>query len=245
MPGGGQSGWQRFVGFLEEAAEWVREHEDEIRFWGLWGAVGTTGRKAHLYVPLHPESWERIQAASHDDEVSDYEALIVSLYAPDGPGFGALCEELSSAPLLDDRRGEVGEVLDSLVDERFYLVVCGALPLVEYTLSRAAGKWSDPRKHLEGLRARLHEPAAFSADAENALLLEGTAVEMILHEIPEVWRNGPQTVGAISEKLNRHLALHGTGIGWDDKRNAMRAVLLLAAVARIAEPLFEPASTSS
>ena len=63
---------------------------------------------------------------------------------------------------------------------------------------------------------------------------------MVLDEIPNVWKNGRQQVGAIVDELNRHYALHGTGVGWDDSRNATRAVLLLAALARVAGPLFRP-----
>ncbi len=76
------------------------------------------------------------------------------------------------------------------------------------------------------------------------MLIEATALEMLLSEIPEIWKDGRHNVGAINEKLNRHLALHGTARGWDDPANATRAVLLLAAAARIAEPLFRPPAAS-
>jgi hypothetical protein len=157
------------------------------------------------------------------------------VYGPGGAGFDALTEELRDAELLANRQREVGEVLASLVDGRYYVTVCGALPLVEFVLSSAAGKWSDPRKHLERLEARLDEE--LSPEVEADLLIEGTAIEMVLNEIPEIWKNGRQNIGAINEKLNRHLALHGTARGWDDPANATRSVLLLAAVARIASPL--------
>ena len=43
-------------------------------------------------------------------------------------------------------------------------------------------------------------------------------------------------------ELRRHLALHGTASGWNTRDNAVRAVLLLAAAARVAEPLLAPRS---
>jgi hypothetical protein len=151
---------------------------------------------------------------------------------------------LTEAPLLQDRNREVKEVLDSLGDGRNYVVICGALPLVEYVISSAAGKWNDPRKHLAELKRRLDVD---DVDYTDTILAEYAAVEMILEEIPNVWRSGRQHVGLAVEELNRQHALHGTGVGWDDPLNAMRAVLLLGAVARVADPLFKasPAAAPS
>jgi hypothetical protein len=245
MQGGRDPGpWQQFLRFLDDAAEWVRRHEHELRALGTWGAVGHAGREARLYVPRDPEAWRLIEEAQFDRESKeelDFEALIVSLYGPDGVAFDALRDEIVQASLLAHRTREVQEVLDSLVDERYFVTVCGALPLVEYVLSNAAGKWNDPRKHLERLDARLDEP--MSSDVEVELLIEATALEMVLSEIPEIWKDGRQNVGAINEKLNRHLALHGTARGWNDRTNGTRAVLLLAAAARVAGPLLGPRPT--
>jgi hypothetical protein len=241
MQSGQPTPWQQFLGFLADAADWVRRHEPELRALGTWEAVGHAGRKARLYVPVHPEAWRQIAKARHsaDSEAQpDYETLIVSLYGPGGVAFDALRDELLQAQLLVDRKREVEEVLASLVDGRNFVTVCGALPLVEYVLSNAAGKWNDPRTHLKALDARLDEP--ISTDVEAELLIEATALEMVLSEIPEIWKDGRQNVGAINEKLNRHLALHGTARGWDDPANATRAVLLLAAAARVAGPLLRP-----
>jgi hypothetical protein len=236
-----QGPWQEFLRFLGDAADWVRRHEPELRALGTWGAVGNAGREARLYVPVHPEAWRQIEEArrSADSQAEpDYEAVIMSLYGPGGVAFEALRDELLQAQLLVDRRREVQEVLASLADGRYFVTVCGALPLVEYVLGNAAGKWKDPRKHLEALDARLDEP--LSPDVEADLLIEATALEMVLSEIPEIWKEERQNLGAINEKLNRHLALHGTARGWDEAANATRAVLLLAAAARVAGPLLRP-----
>ncbi|WP_147447595.1 hypothetical protein [Solirubrobacter pauli] len=234
--------WEGFLTFLDRAADWVREHQDEIRAAGIWAAAGRAGRVARLYVPFDPEAWiqiEQAQRQSEPDVEPDYGSLLVSLYGPGGIGHETLREELRNSTLLRDRTGEVEEVLDSLADQRYFVTVCGALPLVEYVLSSAAGKWKDPRKHLEALEARLDEPAS-AVDLD--LLLDATAVEMVLEEVPEIWKDGRQDVGAINDRLNRHRALHGTARGWDDLANATRAVLLLAAVARISTPLLGPPS---
>ncbi len=225
--------------------KWLREHEDEIRAWGLWGTVSTACTEARLYAPMHREAWLEIAAAERVDEDGkppDYEAIITSAYGPGGVGFEALRQELLNAPLLRSRQREVGEVLDSLVDQRNYVTVCGALPLIEYVLSNAAGKWNDPLKHLEVLKSRLHDDDI--EDVDN-ILLEYAAVQMVLEEIPAVWKSGRHQVGAIVDDLNRHLALHGTGVGWDDPTNATRAVLLLAAAARVADVLFKPPAATS
>lgn len=241
-----QGEWQQFLGFLGDAADWVRRHEPELRAVGTWGAVGSVGREARLYVPIHAEAWRQIEEARHgpdsqagpDQAGPDHEALIVSLYGPGGVAFDTVREELLQAQLLDDRKHEVEEVLASLVDGRYFVTVCGALPLVEHVLSNAAGRWNDPRKHLKTLDARLDEPV--SPEVEADLLIQATALEMVLSEVPEIWKDGRQNIGAINEKLNRHLALHGTARGWDNSANATRSVLLLAAAARVAGPLLRP-----
>ena len=183
---------------------------------------------------MHREAWLEIVEALRPDRghSPDYEGIIISAYQPGGAGFEALRDELLDAPLLRDRHREVGEVLDSVADGRNYVAVCGALPLIEYVISNAAGKWNHPQKHLAELRRRLHEE---EFDGNSTIILEHAAVEMVLGEIPNVWKDGRQQVGAIVGELNRQYALHGTGVGWDDSTNATRAVLLLAAAARVAD----------
>lgn len=192
---------------------------------------------------MHREAWLAIVETVRRDESSnhtDYAGIIISIYKPGGIGFHALRDELLAAPLLRDRRREVHEVLDSLEDDRNYVAVCGALPLIEYVISNAAGKWNHPQKHLAKLKRRLHEDAIGDFDDGGVILVEYAAVQMILKEIPNVWKDGPQQVGVLVGELNRQYALHGTGVGWDDSTNATRAVLLLAAAARVAGPLFKP-----
>jgi hypothetical protein len=231
--------FERLTAIANALGKFIREHEEEIRAWGLWGTVNTACTEARLYAPMHREAWLEIATAGRveDGETPDYEAAITSAYGPHGVGFEALRQELLDAPLLRTRQREVEEVIESLVDRRNYVTVCGALPLVEYVLSSAAGKWNDPTKHHEVLKRRLHEEDA--EDLDN-LLLEYAAVHMVLEEIPVVWKSGRLQVGAIVEELNRHRALHGTGVGWDDATNATRAVLLLAAAARVANALLKP-----
>lgn|SRR5215217_1305650 len=232
--------WEQLSAAARAVGKWIEEHQDEIRAWGIWGAVSTACRKARLYAPLHREAWFEIVEAVHADDGADppdYEGIIIAAYQPGGVGFEALRDELVEATLLRDRKREVGEVLDSLADGRNYVAVCGALPLIEYVISRAAGKWNHPQNHLEALKRRLYED---EIEGDDTILLEYGAVEMILEEIPNVWKGGRLQVGAIVGELNRQYALHGTGVAWDDSTNATRAVLLLAAAARVADPLFKP-----
>lgn len=231
--------WEQLSGAAKAFGKWVDEHQDEIRALGIWGTVSTACREGRLYAPMHREAWLEIIEAVRGDSANppDYEGIIISAYQPGGVGFEALREELLDAPLLRDRHREVGEVLDSLVDSRNYVAVCGALPLIEYVISNAAGNWNHPQKHIAELKRRLHED---DFDGNDTIVLEYAAVQMILKEIPDVWKDGRQQVGAIVGELNRQYALHGTGLGWDDSTNATRAVLLLAAAARVADPLFKP-----
>jgi hypothetical protein len=233
--------WEQLLAAAGALARWLQEHEEEVRAWGLWGAVSTACTDAGLYAPLHREAWLTIADVKHGDgnPAPDFEAIITGLYAPGGVGFEALKHEIRDAPLLRDRQREVGEVLDSLADGRNYVAVCGALPLVEYVISHAAGKWNDPRKHLEVLKQRLGDDD-LDLEADVDLLLDYAAVRMVLDEIPNVWKDGRQQVGVVVDGLNRQYVLHGTGVGWDDSPNAIRAVLLLAAVARVGGPLFSP-----
>jgi hypothetical protein len=68
-------------------------------------------------------------------------------------------------------------------------------------------------------------------------MLKWSAVKMVLRGIDEVWKSASPRVGG---PLNRNLALHGTGREWDTPENAVRAVLLVAAAAQVAEPLLAP-----
>ena len=234
--------WEQLSAAAKTFGKWVQEHEAEIRAAGVWASVSTASVNARLYAPRDRDAWLAIAEADRPDadgNPPDYEAIITSTYRPGGVGFDALRQELLEAPLLRDRQREVCEVLDSFADGRNYVTVCGALPLVEYVISNAAGKWNDPRKHLKVLKRRLHED---DIEGYDSILLEYAAVEMVLEEVPNVWKDGRQQVGAIVDDLNRQYALHGTGVGWDDATNATRAVLLLAAAARVADPLFKPPS---
>jgi len=239
---------QQIVDLLGRVGDWIRRHEPELRAFVTWGAVGAAGVQARLYVPRHGEAWRQIEEAwrsadPHPPTEADCVALIVSLYGPDGVAFEALREELAQAPLLANRTSDVEEVLASLSDGRYFVAVCGALPLVEHVLGEAAGKWSDPRTHLNAINARLPLDGPISCDEEADLLIETTAMEMVLNEIPEIWKSGRLDVGGRDERLNRHRALHGTARGWNDAANATRAVLLLAATARVAGPLLRPLPT--
>jgi len=232
--------WEQLSAAAKAFRKWVDEHQHEIRAWGIWGTVSSACREGRLYAPMHREAWLEIVEAVHGEDRAnppDYEAIIISAYQPGGVGFEAVRDELLAAPLLGDRHREVGEVLESLEDGRNYVAVCGTLPLIEYVISNAAGKWNHPQRHLAELKRRLHED---EIDGNDTILLEYAAVQMILEEIPNVWKDGRQQVGAIVGELNRQYALHGTGLGWDDSTNATRAVLLLAAAARVAGPLFKP-----
>ncbi|MEK6273078.1 MAG: hypothetical protein AABM42_10595 [Actinomycetota bacterium] len=236
--------WEQLSAAARAFGKWVDEHQHEIRAFGIWGTVSSACRESRLYAPMHSEAWLEIVEAVHGDDrpdPPDYERIIISAYQPGSVGFEALPDELLDAPLLRDRLREVAEVLDSLADGRNYVAVCGALPLIEYVISKAAGKWNHPQKHVAELKRRLHDD---EIDGDDAILLEFAAVEMILEEIPNVWKAGRQQVGAIVGALNRQYALHGAGLGWDDSTNATRAVLLLAAAARVADPLFKPPTTS-
>jgi hypothetical protein len=230
--------WEKLFDFLNAAGKWIAEHQAEIEALASWSVVYEIGTDARLYVPAESTSWKemvaRSRAAEAAGETLDAEALVVSLYSPGTPGHRALCDELLVAPLLADRRREVQEVLASVADERYYVAVCGALPLVEFVLSRPSGRWKDPVKHLARLQKRMHEPGA---DDDLDLFIDATAVEMLLVEIPEIWKGRGHVVGAINNKLNRNLALHGSARGWDDQANAVRSVLLLAAAARVASAL--------
>jgi hypothetical protein len=231
------SGGNGLIGFFRDVARWYEAHKDEIQAFVVWNTVKDACKDTGLYAPVAP-AWQRIaDAEKAGSTTAEMEALILSLYGPGGEAHDALRDELLTADLLNPRQREVEEVLDSLADGRNYVATCGALPLVEFVLSAAAGKWREPRDYE--LRKRLHEP--LSADDEGELLIHYAAVEMLSRAIPEVWKDTRHPApGAITTELNRHLVLHGTGVGWDNPDNAVRAVLLLAAAARVAEPLLGP-----
>jgi hypothetical protein len=88
----------------------------------------------------------------------------------------------------------------------------------------------------------LHEglSAAYSPRSGSAARIcsARSCVEMVFNAIPEMWKGQRHPLGEVTQELNRHFVLHGTGVGWDGAQNATRAVLLLAATARTFSVLF-------
>lgn len=233
---------------LAEAAvaigRWTEENQDLLHAVGVWGSVAEACEQAHLYAPVDGQSWQAIASANRTEPLSAQasEDLILGLYAPGGPGYPQLRRELLEAPLLSDWRTPTQEVLDALDREHFYLSICGALPLVESCLAEAAGRWQNPKDY--DLESRLFSEQPASVDDEAEMLLNVSAIDMLRHGIPEIWEGGA-AIGADVPELRRNVVAHGLGKGWNTNENATRAVLLVAAAARVAGPLLRPIVTSS
>jgi hypothetical protein len=218
---------------------WVREHESELRAALQWHAVGEACRDNGLYAPPHAECWKAIEAGQlqleePDEDTSNVEALILKLYGVGGLGFDVLRAEIARADALRERSREVGQVLRAWQDGDDFLMICGALPLVEYVLSSAVGSWQQPHKlDLEEILGDYSDDH-LSADDQVDLLLRTSAVEMVVNGVPKVWKPGPHKVGHESDELNRHGSVHGTALGWDTPANATRAAMLLASACVVA-----------
>jgi hypothetical protein len=225
---------EKMANFVSVVSAWVVEHQTEIEAVASWSIVNSACSRARLYAPMDAETWVHITSELRV-EGSDDETVILDAYGPGGVGSEALRAELIGSPLLAARRSQVGEVLDSLADGRYYVAACGTLPLVEYVVSKSAGRWDHPHKHVKAIQARLHtEDFRYGA----SVFLDYAALQMVMDEIPRIWEHSAPDLGATITELNRHRILHGTGLGWDDARNATRAVLLLAAAAHVGGPLF-------
>jgi hypothetical protein len=222
------------------ASTWIAEHEEEITAFMRWHLLLRACEATKLYAPPVPSAWWTIaDAVEASADSAQLEALILTIYGPGGEGYDTLCNELHSAPLLVLRHEEVDEVIVSLEEGRYYVTICGALPLVEGLLADAYGKW---QKHLDDypIKDRLERSGALPSEVESELLINSSAVDMVTVGIPEIWESRRMSVGESDTDLNRHLALHGTGRGWNTKANAIRSILLIAAAARVAEPLLGP-----
>jgi hypothetical protein len=221
------------------AGEWIRKNEDVIRSVAVWMGVRRACEATRLYAPPSPAWTEISDAVQAGAGTEAIESVILAAYAPGGVGHEALASELRAAPLLQTRAQEIDDVLASFSDGRFYLTICGTLPLVEGLLADAYGKWAK-RITDYPIEARLDEVGALTTEEEAELLINESAVTMVTTGMPEVWKSLRMTAGAHADELNRHWALHGSARGWNTVENATRAVLLLAAAARIAEPLLAP-----
>jgi hypothetical protein len=203
-----------------------------------WKMVRDACDRAVLYAPFDGDAWEAI-ARAQSERIEGIEGVILATYAPGGVGFETLVGELSTAPLLADRRPQVLEVIQSVIDGRHYVAICGALPLAEGTLALAHGRWQS-RVADYPLEARLKADAIARADQVD-LLLNASAVTMVCGAKSGIWysggRGGHRDLGGILTELNRHRVLHGTARGWETKENAVYALLFLAAAARVAGPL--------
>jgi hypothetical protein len=235
----GRSGAAAFLDFVDNAARWQEEHADEIRVYRIWSAVTKACGATGLYAPPHREAW--LQIADADQAGADsveMEALILALYGPGGAAHEELRAAVRDADLLQTRRGEVQEVLDSFAGGRHYVAICGTFPLVEFVFTSAAGRWRQPDKHP--LRKRLHQPlSALTPEQRNALFLHRPAVET-LRSVKALWKSRQPPPGAVTDELNRQWALHGTARGWDTADNAVWALMVLGAAARVAEALLAP-----
>ena len=76
------------------------------------------------------------------------------------------------------------------------------------------------------------------------LLLNKSALDMAMNAADGIWRHRRHGAGTSTTELNRNIALRGTGYGWHTQQNAVRSVLLLAAMARVAGPLLGPLAGS-
>ena len=212
-----------------------REHEEDIRVFGLWASVNLACQETRLYAPPNGPAWEQISEAHRGDTGrADTVSLILSLYGPGGAAHDALRDELLDPDILKPRHREAEEVLDSLGDGRYYVTICGALPLVEYVLKEASGKWEQPLKLR--LEERFDKHETLPSEMETDLFLHAAAAEMLTWAIPEWWRPRKPPTG-LTDELNRQWVLHGTGSGWDTRENAIRSVMLVAAAARVPKPI--------
>jgi hypothetical protein len=234
---------------LDEAAaafaRWVEKNKELLEAFGVWASVAQECEQAHLYAPPHPEAWRAIaELNGSDDDLSraPAERLILDLYGPGGVGHAQLRTELLEAPLLAEWRGPTAETLNALGQDHSYLAICGALPLVEWCLGKAAGKWQQPLKY--DLHARMFEASPASPDDEVEMMLNWSAVDMLCHGVPEIWTGGA-SFGVETPLLRRNVVAHGLAQGWDTRDNAIRAVLLVAAAARVAGPLLGPVEESA
>jgi len=229
---------------LGEAAEafgrWLEKNRDLTEGLSIWASVAQECEQAHLYAPLQADSWRAIANLNRRDgdlSPTAAERLILDLYGPGGPGYSQLRSELLEAPLLAEWLGPTTETLDALDRAHSYLAICGALPLVEWCLGKAAGKWQHPHKHDLGARLFDVPPASHADEAE--MLLNWSAVDMLRRGVPEIWTGG-SSFGVDTPLLRRNVVAHGLARGWDTPDNAIRAVLLVAAAARVAGPLLRP-----
>lgn len=137
---------------VKAVLDWVAQHQQELEALSVWGAAQRACRTTCLYAPLAPAAWSHLAEAERRGENPEtLAALILKAYGPGGDAHDALQAELRSAPLLQNRRRELDEVLDSLVDARHYVTICGALPLVEGVLAGAYGNW---QRHPSGYPSR-------------------------------------------------------------------------------------------
>jgi hypothetical protein len=225
---------------LRSVTGWVERHQSTLEVMALWGAIAEVVERTQLYVPRGIEAWLEIMVACERVPDEELREVVLGLYAPGGVGHDALCTELDAAPLLSERRQEVSEVIASVRDERYYVAICGVLPLIEGVLMSARGKWIRMDKVNRELEDAACESGKLTPDELSDLLGAAGAVSMVLHDVPAVWKDSTHTVGAVREELRRHFVAHGTATGWATRLNAVRAMLLLAASARVAGPLLAP-----
>jgi hypothetical protein len=105
---------------------------------------------------------------------------------------------------------------------------------------RAYGKWKGHPGDYPLLDRLFGREGGLDDSDETDLLFDNSAVEMLDQALRKLWKRRKVRPGTVTDELNRHRVMHGTAHGWDTRENAVRAVLLVAAAARVAGPLLGP-----
>jgi hypothetical protein len=175
----------------------------------------------------------------------DVNRLMTELFAPGTSGFRFLSQGIQSSSLFLSRRQLLRQSFSAAGKGHWYVVINSLLPLVEGALCDAAYEAPAARPRRGVVKAaveviRSDEEQAWTSytvfiRTVEALVLSGGAGVALFDEF------NPSAYGGTREPrgLNRHAIAHGLARHYGSRRNSLKLVLLLAALADCLGPIYE------
>jgi len=191
--------------------------------------VGDFYERAGIYRPLDARFMRDVLEQIDANVPHDLRRTIDSV-APGSDAWGWIREGLEPSPSLARWRPQLVEALDCMEDARWHASVSTLLPIIEGVVADKSGV-------LERMRVgrRLEQLLSADHDGTPGRLIVAMVTYPALKVIDaEIFANRDFATTAPNDPvLNRHTILHGVTGGYGSRENAVRSLMVVAALAEL------------
>lgn len=224
-------GIQQINTFIPQFLEGVR----------AWDEVVEIAFQEGFFLPYSLVDHELIERQQSGADSEELVRILVEGFSPGGRLFPLIENAFETSPALAERLVEAQEVIEAFKGGKYYLTVCGAIPLIEYILHQNAGGWkSGMDDYLSFLPRTMND----FEQIEDYTIIDYKSFDIAERLLSKLWKRGSHKVH-INEDLRRHRILHGTAYGWNTKENGIRILLLVVATSTIGAANKKDAKASS